>query len=78
MKCLFIILLIFLVGCQSTDKEILVFLNKGVEVCNENLYSTTSEYYSRFEAAMQENPSATKPHKQKVDALKIFQNNLFF
>jgi len=78
MKYQLVLLLASLISCQSSDDDTLVFLNKGVEMCNTNLNSFTDEYYSRFEAAMQENPTATEPHKQKVDSIKETTNKLVF
>ena len=77
MKYFIITTLIFLFGCHSGENETLAFLNEGIERCNEYLDNSTIEYYSKFEAAMLENPSATKPHKQKVDSLREITYNLF-
>jgi gliding motility-associated protein GldM len=73
-----------MIGMMYLVLTALLALNVAVEVLNafslideslrkttENTYSKSGEIYSKFEAAMQENPVATKKWKEKADKIKI-------
>lgn len=73
-----------MIGMMYLVLTALLALNVAVEVLNafslidnslrkttENTYSKSGEIYSKFEAAMQENPIATKKWKEKADKIKV-------
>ena len=79
-----------MIGMMYLVLTALLALNVAVEVLNafslidgslrkttENTHSKNGEIYSKFEAAMQENPIATKKWKEKADKVKIQAEELF-
>ena len=79
-----------MIGMMYLVLTALLALNVAVEVLNafslidnslrkttENTYSKNGEIYSKFEAAMQENPIATKKWKDKADKIKLQATELF-
>jgi hypothetical protein len=69
MKYLVIFLLATLFSCHSTEDDTLLFLNEGVEKCNEILKNSTDTYYSMMWAASKENPRLVNPIKKKPDSV---------
>jgi len=79
-----------MIGMMYLVLTALLALNVAVEVLNafslidnslrkttENTYSKSGEIYSKFEAAMQENPIATKKWKDKADKIKVQAKELY-
>ena len=76
MKYLTILFLILFLGCHTSDDETLLFLNEGVERCNEFLENSASDYYSMMVAASHENSQYVNPIKGKTDSIKLFSDSL--
>ncbi len=79
-----------MIGMMYLVLTALLALNVAAEVLNafslidgslrkttENTHSKNGEVYSKFEAAMQENPIATKKWKDKADQVKVKADELF-
>jgi hypothetical protein len=76
MKYLFIFFLAILLSCESTEDETLVFLNEGVEQCNQLLENFSGDFYSMMEAGSKENPRLVDPIKEKTDSIKLLSESI--
>lgn len=76
MKYLVVFLLAMLLSCRSAEDETLLFLNEGVERCNEFLENSTSDYSAMMVAASYENPAYVRPIKEKTDSIELLTNSL--
>jgi hypothetical protein len=76
MKYLLIIFSLLLFACKSTDEETLMFLNEGMERCNEQLEIINDGYYVEIIAASKENPVKVKEILDNADSLMLYSERV--
>ncbi|MBN2891188.1 MAG: hypothetical protein JXL97_04905 [Bacteroidales bacterium] len=75
-KIIYILLILFALGCQTKQNETIKFLNEGVEKSNVIIEDLTSVIYSNINAKTEENPTKFKQYLQVFEAIKESQNEL--